>query len=376
MSRILHVPEGESLPLFFASYHVELRARRERFAEEEAAVQKQETARAASSQLRAMASSKRRRRAAGPGVAGVAASSASGLHWENMFLPGTPGVAEARAEGGSAAAEVAAPEAPQPPSAPVTPPPQPQATTQSQQAKGAPEEVFGSEPRKRAREESEVFGSEPPSAPAAQANGAAAFTSPSGEARPEAGSGPAAAAAALRRRLRHPLERFPEELVLWAYDENLGSPAPAARASLKLPQDTMARALWRAMLAMESAVNGLSVRSKRRVYLLMRQLTTGECGGEDPATGERLVYSVERAAAAADDFLPEVGMTLGQLAVFHILLTRTTHQRAGDLAESVRVVYEAYPDTYAPPPLQIDADLGPRLVFDASTQTLSVQGAA
>jgi hypothetical protein len=164
--------------------------------------------------------------------------------------------------------------------------------------------------------------------------------------------------------------------VLWAYDENLGSPAAAARASLKLPQDTMPRALWRAMLAMESAVNGLSVRSKRRVYLLMRQLTTGESGGEDPATGERLVYAVERAAAAADDFLPEVGMTLGQLAVFHILLTRTTHQRAGDLAESVRVVYEAYPDTYAPPPLQIDTDLGPRLVYDAGTQVLSVQGAA
>lgn len=83
---------------------------------------------------------------------------------------------------------------------------------------------------------------------------------------------------------------------------------------------------------------------------------------------------VERAAVASDQFIPEVGMTLGQLAVFHILLTRTSHLRAGDLGDAVRGVYETYPDTYAPPPMAIDTDPGPRLVYDAQTFQMTLIG--
>ena len=177
-----------------------------------------------------------------------------------------------------------------------------------------------------------------------------------------------------RRRLRNPLDRYPEELVLWVYDDNQGSPVRAAREALGLPQDTMARALWRSMVAMEHAVNTMTVRCKRRLYLLMRQLTSAE---QDQAVWEAergMVYTVDRASAAADYFLPEAGMTLGQLAVFHILLTRTAHARAGDLGEAVLAVYERHPDTLAQQPMHIDTEAGGRLVYDAQRMVLEVQG--
>lgn len=152
----------------------------------------------------------------------------------------------------------------------------------------------------------------------------------------------------VRKKLYHPLERFPEEVSLWIYDEISGSVSSEARAALNLPADTIERAAWRNVIAMEQSVLSMSVKDKRRLYLLMRHLTGGGRSGvtiiQDhgeiecvPSTEEglRMDGRTEAAANTSEFFVPKMGMTLGQLSAFHILLTRTKFIKTKDLVQMV-----------------------------------------
>jgi hypothetical protein len=148
----------------------------------------------------------------------------------------------------------------------------------------------------------------------------------------------ASAATATRHRHTHPLTKFPDEISLWIYDEQCGSTSNEARDKLGLPHDTITRASFRHILSMEQSVLSMTVKEKRRLYLLMRHLTGGgehlttvgvagsvstqraaNSGGEGPWRENRETL----ATSSSEHLVPELGMTLGQLSVFHILLTRT-----------------------------------------------------
>lgn len=158
---------------------------------------------------------------------------------------------------------------------------------------------------------------------------------------------------ATRRKLIHPLDRHPEEVMLWVYDERFGSLSQLARARMGLPGDTFCRALWRLMISMEYSVLAMTVKSRRRMYLLMRGLIdprTGDdlddfvdsvLGGnpaEPPAAPDsqlRCPHPTQLAAAASDYLVPSAGMTMGQLSAFHILLTRTQFTKSRHLEEHI-----------------------------------------
>jgi len=133
-----------------------------------------------------------------------------------------------------------------------------------------------------------------------------------------------------RRKYAHPLDRNQEEVVLWTYDEVHGSLMEEARATLNLPSDTMNRAAWRHMMAMEHTVLNMTVKEKRKMYLLMRHLTGGI---QNPDVSEQRACE---AMTKSDHLLTETGMTLGQLSVFHILLTRTQFNKTKHLDELVK----------------------------------------
>lgn len=142
-----------------------------------------------------------------------------------------------------------------------------------------------------------------------------------------------------RRLLVHPLKKFANEIPVWIYDEHYGSMSEEAREALGLPPDTIERASFRHIMAMEHSVLSMTVKEKRRLYLLMRHLTGG---GEHLTTqGVRVASRVQVSATArveqsrisAEYLVPELGMTLGQLSTFHILLTRTHCTKDRNLEE-------------------------------------------
>lgn len=143
-----------------------------------------------------------------------------------------------------------------------------------------------------------------------------------------------------RRLLVHPLTKFANEIPVWIYDEHYGSMSEEARDALGLPPDTIERASFRHIMAMEHSVLSMTVKEKRRLYLLMRHLTGG---GEhlttllSPAPACRVQVSptarVEQSRISAEYLVPELGMTLGQLSTFHILLTRTHCTKDRNLEE-------------------------------------------
>jgi hypothetical protein len=143
-----------------------------------------------------------------------------------------------------------------------------------------------------------------------------------------------------RRKFGHPLDRWPQEVELWIEDEAAGSLSQLARLNLGLPHDTWARAAWRASMATEHAVLSMPIRHRRRLYTLMRHITEptaagaperdGLLGPEGAAGGGGGSF-VALAASTADHLVPELGITLGQLSVFHILHARTQYVRKMDL---------------------------------------------
>jgi hypothetical protein len=167
-------------------------------------------------------------------------------------------------------------------------------------------------------------------------------------------------------RLIHPLTKFQDEITLWIYDEHCGSMPNDARDKLGLPHDTITRAAFRHILAMEQSVLSMSVKEKRRLYLLMRHLTgggehltvvregsskekdaqlpaytshrslnAGSGGGEGRDESQWRTNREHLATSSSEYLVPELGMTLGQLSVFHILLTRTHCMKQSHLDEIV-----------------------------------------
>jgi hypothetical protein len=147
----------------------------------------------------------------------------------------------------------------------------------------------------------------------------------------------------IRKRYAHPLDRNQEEVVLWTYDEVHGSLMEEARVTLSLPLDTMSRAAWRHMMAMEHTVLNMTVKEKRKIYLLMRHLTGGIQNSD--VSDQRAC----EAMAKADYLLTETGMTLGQLSVFHILLTRTQFSKTKHLDELVKECEDVIPELQQAP---------------------------
>lgn len=94
----------------------------------------------------------------------------------------------------------------------------------------------------------------------------------------------------------HPLIRYEHEIQEWIRNEEQGASSAALRAKYDLPSDTFARASWRRQLATEHCVRKINMKQKRRLYALMRE----------PGVDE-------------NTFLPFMGITVGQLCVFHIL---------------------------------------------------------
>jgi hypothetical protein len=148
--------------------------------------------------------------------------------------------------------------------------------------------------------------------------------------------------------LVHPLTKFAGEIPVWIYDEHYGSMSAEARAALGLPADTIQRASFRHIVAMEHSVLSMTVKEKRRLYLLMRHLTGGgehltAVSSANPATASRVqivqistAARVEQSRISAEYLVPELGMTLGQLSTFHILLTRTHCTKDQNLQEMIQ----------------------------------------
>jgi hypothetical protein len=163
-----------------------------------------------------------------------------------------------------------------------------------------------------------------------EGEGGTLATDPTAPASSSSASASSSLSSHARRKYAHPLDRNQEEVVLWTYDEVYGSITEEARRTLNVPSDTMKRAAWRHIMAMEHTVLNMTVKEKRKIYLLMRHLTGGI---QNPDVSEQRACE---AMTKADHLLTETGMTLGQLSVFHILLTRTQYVKTKDLEELVR----------------------------------------
>jgi hypothetical protein len=159
----------------------------------------------------------------------------------------------------------------------------------------------------------------------------------------------------LRRKFSHPLDNDADaEIELWVYDETVGSLSQMARMNLGVEPDTWARAAWRACVAMEHTVLGIPIKNRRRLYTLMR--SASEDGGaaerseavqeerrlalrappsEAKASGGAAPGPAAATPSTADHLVPELGMTLGHLSVFHILHARTQYTKQMDLAARV-----------------------------------------
>jgi hypothetical protein len=125
----------------------------------------------------------------------------------------------------------------------------------------------------------------------------------------------------VRRRFVHPLVRFRTDVSFWSSEESsVGSLSHMARLNLGLPLDSWFRACWRALMSLDHSVVRLAIRNRRRLYLLMRSLRD-----EMPPTAEG--ESCESPSFGCY-LVPELGLTLGQLSVFHILHARTQHAQA------------------------------------------------
>ena len=151
----------------------------------------------------------------------------------------------------------------------------------------------------------------------------------------------------VRRKFKHPLDQFGEdEVALWLHDELQGSLSQMARIKLDLPRDSWARAAWRASIAMEHTVLAMPIKHRRRLYTLMRHITDPEAvpslriddvsETDGPSAAETTSSFPARsfadvASATADHLVPELGMTLGHLSVFHILHARTQYVKRLDL---------------------------------------------
>lgn len=131
--------------------------------------------------------------------------------------------------------------------------------------------------------------------------------------------------AAPRKRFRHPLDRFPDELQLWVDDEARGSLSQMARINMRLPQDSWERACWRAMLAMEHSVASMPIRNRRRLYMLMRSLSEPSPDSNTPSTFGPI------SPHTSGHLVPELGLTFGHLSVFHILHGRTQYTKVQSL---------------------------------------------
>lgn len=94
----------------------------------------------------------------------------------------------------------------------------------------------------------------------------------------------------------HPLIRYEDEIREWIRNEEQGASSAVLRAKYDAPCDTFTRASWRRQLATEHCVRQIDMKRKRRLYSLMRQPDVDE-----------------------HTFLPFMGITVGQLCVFHIL---------------------------------------------------------
>lgn len=123
-------------------------------------------------------------------------------------------------------------------------------------------------------------------------------------------------------RFSHPLDRFGDEIALWVYDERQGALIDEAREQFQLPPDSFTRAAWRRLMALETLVDNISVKEKRQLYLWMRSISeeARQMGGN---------------AVDSEWLVPELGLTVGQLAVFHILLTRTSYAKESSLQSLV-----------------------------------------
>lgn len=201
------------------------------------------------------------------------------------------------------------------------------------------------------------------------------------------GGGPGdGAARVVRRRFVHPLDRFGDELNHWRMDDSIGSLSHMARLNLSLPSDTWERACWRAMISMEHSVVCLPIRNRRRLYTLMRSIISKEsdevgrpnerrsdsdpisadvclpshvsgdsvpvrgdldnvnssasqcCGAAHvclcareavvcPSALSKAVCSSVVVVFSSDYLVPDLGLTLGHLSVFHILHARTQYSK-------------------------------------------------
>lgn len=123
-------------------------------------------------------------------------------------------------------------------------------------------------------------------------------------------------------RFSHPLDRFGDEIALWVYDERQGALIDEAREQFQLPPDSFTRAAWRRLMAVETLVESISVKEKRQLYLWMRSISeeARQMGGD---------------AVDSEWLVPDLGLTVGQLAVFHILLTRTSYAKESSLQNLV-----------------------------------------
>lgn len=143
-----------------------------------------------------------------------------------------------------------------------------------------------------------------------------------------------------RRRFTHPLSRFEHEMHHWLCDETNGSLSQMARLNMGLPQDSWERACWRALISTEHSVVSLPIRHRRRLYMLMRGILSGGEAAEaamapQPSPQAQPVSVPPRRlpmagiSVCSDYLVPDLGVTLGHLSVFHILHARTQYNGHG-----------------------------------------------
>lgn len=110
---------------------------------------------------------------------------------------------------------------------------------------------------------------------------------------------------------KHPVDRFPEEVALWWFDEHHGGMDVSARHQLAVPQEDFVRCRWRRQLATDRVIRSISTKEKRQLYQLLRN---------------------HRDVLTPHTFVPFLGTTLGRFSYFQIM-ARNDRSRRNPLQE-------------------------------------------
>jgi hypothetical protein len=105
---------------------------------------------------------------------------------------------------------------------------------------------------------------------------------------------------------KHPVDRFPEEIALWWFDEHQGGMDAGARRQLSVPQEDFVKCRWRRQLATDRTIRNISTKEKRQVYQLLRN---------------------HKDSLTPHTFVPFLGTTLGQFSFFQIMARNDRSKR-------------------------------------------------